>query len=461
MDNMEKILQKLSKSLKDTDTYIVGGYLRDKIIGKKPMDVDLVTFSHKDHITNLICTTLNAYPVVIGPVIKFPIKEDNFFLHIDLTVSDQENIYEDLKNRDFTCNSLALHIKFYPRMDKLISLETSISDIKAKRILVSDENSLLKDPIRILRAYYLIAKNQFHIPLDTRLKIIRSKNKLLSCKSERIKDEFWKILSTPAPSKVLYEMYLDKVLTLLIPTLEKMAKINQNNHHHTDVLNHSFNTLKFYEESLFHLFENFTYVHKLKQYAMANNEVLKLSCLLHDIGKAETYEVNDEGNVTFHRHEAVGQKPLKDFSRLLKLSNQEKSLLLTLCNEHMRPLYLYNGKNISLKSIYRFFNKNQGHSIGILLLSLCDFNATGLDKNNCHESTKYLSFIKELIEQFYTQTDKIVNVEPLLDGNEVMTLLNIPPSVKVREIKDLLISQQVIGTINTKEEAVAFIKSLK
>jgi hypothetical protein len=120
----------------------------------------------------------------------------------------------------------------------------------------------------------------------------------------------------------------------------------------------------------------------------------------------------------------------------------------------MKPLFLYlDQDNITPKSKYKFFNQSNDEVIGILLLSLCDFLSTRIDCRDSGEIKNYQNFIFNLVEDYYTRKDQLVNVTPFLNGAEIQDLLKIPQSPLIGKIKKELIQLQVSGKIDNKDEA--------
>ncbi|SHJ63847.1 Poly A polymerase head domain-containing protein [Anaerobranca californiensis DSM 14826] len=453
---MEMIVKDLCSLLKGTETYIVGGYLRNYYLGiKKCNDIDLVTFSPKKKLEEIISKNFKITPINIGPLTKFFLKDKKFF--IDIIESNYANIYEDLKNRDFTCNNLALKIDHYPNFKKIIDINKSREDIKKKVIVPVNNTSLPFDPVRILRIYYLKGKFNFHIPLNTIMEIRKNAPLLDSAKGERLKDELKKILKLDNGKELLFQMYLHGVLQILIPPVEKMANIKQNHYHTKNLLIHSFKTLEIFEQNLENLISSSPFYDNIKDYLNEHMVILKLACFLHDIGKIDTSKITSSGKITFYKHEIEAEKYIRTLSNKLKFSNTEKSRLITFVKEHMKPLYLYLNKNITKKNKYKFFNTNKENSLGILLLSLCDYLATRSGENYGVEIENYQNYIFNLIQDYYTKTDELIDVPSLLTGDEIQSILNIPPSPQIGIIKNQLIKQQIIGEIRNKEEAIKYI----
>ncbi|SET08747.1 CCA tRNA nucleotidyltransferase [Anaerobranca gottschalkii] len=454
---MENIVKELCSLLKGTKTYIVGGFLRNNYLGiKNCNDIDLVTFSSKIKLEEIISKNFGVTPINIGPLTKFHIKEKNLF--IDITESSYNNIYEDLKYRDFTCNTLALKVDHYPNFNNLIDINNSREDIKKKLIIPVSNKSLTLDPVRILRVYYIKGKYNFHIPLNTIMEIRKNAPLLVSAKGERLKDELKKILKLDNSNQLLFLMYLHGVLQILIPPVEKMANIKQNHYHRKNLLIHSFKTLEIFEQNLKNIIYFSPFYNNIKNYVNEHLVILKLACFLHDIGKIDTFKVAPSGKITFYKHELEAEKYIINLANTLKLSSTEKSGLETIIKEHMKPLYLYLNKNITKSNKYKFFNSNKEHSLGFLLLSLCDYLATrsGGDGYGI-EIESYQKYILNLIEDYYTKRDELVEVHSLLTGDEIQAILNIPPSRQIGIIKDQLIKGQILGKIKNKEEAIKYI----
>lgn len=432
MENI--IVMTLCTLLKNTNTYIVGGFLRDNLLNLEVNDLDLVTFSNKEEVIDKVQSWFICNPIRVGPVVKFLVNQgsNSQNLSIDLTQSNYENIEEDLLYRDFTCNSLALRVDDYPNFQHLTGLDSSKEDIMNKVINLAHPRSLEVDPVRILRAYYLKGRGVFSISSTTLTSIKNNAEKLIYSPKERVKDEFWKILSLEHCLPIIRALYEHKVLEYLIPEVSISNEMNQG------VMNNLLNTLNIYENKLHELLETSPHSAVLKSFIMENNEILKLGCLLHIIKHSE------------------------DFSQKLNLSKKEANNLNSLVQYHTQPLQFFlNRDKITASTLYWFFNKDKDFTLGILLLSLCHFKGIVL----CHRDTEFKefkdfkNFIFDLIGTFLDFPDKYVNIEPLLNGAEIQKILGVAPSPLIGKIKTELIEQQLLEAIQNKREAVIFLKN--
>jgi len=460
-----EVLIKLKKILPD-NSFLVGGFLRDYLLKKKNFDIDIIVGKDEKRAVEKVAKVFKTT--------YFPLDEERgiwriiykkFF--IDIAKISEDSLLEDLKRRDFTVNSLCINIKSikkYIEKEKIVDYFNGKKDIEKKIIRMIDEKNIKDDPLRILRAFRISSQINFKIEKKTLSCILKYRKLLKTISGERIRDELWKILENDNSHIYINELFKNKILEEIFPDF-KLYYDDPNHYFHKDGLwGHSYYALKSAEEILNDLKKYFPRVkRKLENYLESYIDgrtrrkiILKLGVLLHDIGKPVTAKrINNR--LRFFGHEAKGVKITKNILNRLKGSKKEFSTLKTIILNHMRVSNLFENKTITKKAIFRFFRDTGDDVVNLLLLSLADRLSYKVVKEQKKVLEKHYLLTKKLIYRFFLSKNK-VNPEPLLNGFEIMKLLNLTPSKKVGELKNKIIEMQALGKIRTKKQAIAFLK---
>lgn len=481
------------KNLLNRNCYIVGGALRDFVVGiKKIKDIDIVCICRKAEFKDLIKKISSRY-------IIFPLDEErdiwrvtlNKDLTFDLSRADDLNI--DLKRRDFTINSLALNLndlsiclcKDYFKLDfncsKLIDITGSgFNDIKKGIIRKISDEIFDYDPLRIIRAARFVSQFNFKLDYSTK-KLISEKNDLIKyVAKERIKEELIKMALSNnfyGGIKTLCEL---KTLFYLIPEFEKQINCAEVYYGKGGVLRHTLNVLEkldiiFKEPSVYSEIPK-----KLYNKLYEDMYLIKIAGLFHDIAKPHTAQIKGD-RLRFFGHENLGAEITESILNELKFSNKDIKYISTLIKNHLRIGSMACNDPITRRAVNRLFYDLKEYTLGLLILSWADYashiksrklkeiiNETKNDPQPIKKKlpstgilkTKRFMQVVNFLVKNYTKFSKNFDIKPLLDGNEIMKILSIPPGPIVGKIKKRMINMQLEGKITTKDMAVSYVKSL-
>jgi putative nucleotidyltransferase with HDIG domain len=185
--------------------------------------------------------------------------------------------------------------------------------------------------------------------------------------------------------------------------------------------------------------------------------VLRLGALFHDVGKSATETVEDDGRIRFLGHAQVGADLTAVRLEALRLSNKVIEHVKQIVAGHMRPLLLAQHTPISRRAIYRYFKATETAGIDIGLLALADHLAT-YDGSGGGAGTNLVQVVADLFEHYFSRPNETVKPPPLLNGRDLMDALALPPGPEIGRILRLLEEAQAIGDVNTREEALIFIR---
>ncbi len=313
-----------SRILKENgyECYVVGGAVRNALMGKKVEDYDIATNATPKEVKTLFKRVIETgikHGTVTVLFKGLKLEVTTFRTESDYSdgrhpdrVQFVPSIYEDLKRRDFTVNAIA----YDPISKKIIDPHSGIEDIRRKtiRAIGRPEERFHEDGLRVLRACRFAAQLGFKIEKATLSGIAKSVNTIDKVSRERIRDELIKILDSSKPSIAFIYMKETGLLKKIIPELYRGVGIEQRGLHCFDVFYHSVYTC---------------------DAAPRENYRLRLAALFHDIGKPEAAFINEEGEIRFHNHEILGARIAERVLKELRFSNEEIEYVTHLVRHHM------------------------------------------------------------------------------------------------------------------------------
>ena len=429
--------------------FLVGGYLRDLLLGIPGKDYDFALPRDTFPFIQTIEETLRLHFFRVGKeergTTTFRMIKEN--MSMDLSFLQGETIDEDLKRRDFTINATAFSL--YD--DTFYRVEGSLEDIEKKLIRTVSNHSIDLDPLRMLRAIrYLCTLDGFVMDKDLKEEISLKKEKVLGLPGERIKAELDQILLSPRPATGMKSLQEIHLLFTLLPELKGLEDLDQNEHHHLNVLSH----LVLVIDKLPWAFEWMARNHQ--EFFLAQEDRLSLyyAALFHDIGKQDTYSKNEKGKVHFYDHESFSVQAAERIMERFRFSNLMKIKILHLVRNHMRILNLsWETKETALKRLV--------HQIGddlplLVLLTLADKEGSrgilSIQNDDVVEGhcLRILEWFKER---------EVVHPLPLITGHDVMAL-GYSAGPKVGRILSFIRQKQVEGEIKNREEALEVLREI-
>jgi poly(A) polymerase len=476
----------------ENSTYLVGGAIRDFLIKRPIKDLDFIVDLKKKELEKAIAELSNKLKLPYFPLDKergiWRISYGD--LNIDISVIEK-NLYADLNSRDFTINSLAVKLKdlayikvesdsFKINLNKknIIDANKGLADLKKKIIRANNKLVFAQDPIRILRAYRFAATLNFKIENNTLKEIKKDATLINKSAGERIKDELLKILYAEESAKYIKALKEANILFEIFPDLKYQEKCAEVYYGKGGVLKHTFLVLE-RMDLFFRMPEKF--IPSFKKFKIKEEEIkiLKLSAILHDIAKPHTAKPIN-GRLRFFGHEEYGAKITYNIMKNLKFSNKEIKLATKIISQHLRIGNISHCE-ITKKAIFKIFSDIAEFTPHLIILSFCD-NASYISEKKLLASIKeikkkpfkikkklprtgfiktlrFLQVLNYISRQYVSPKNTMPN--PLLNGNEIMETLGIKPGPKVGEIISRLKLMQFQNKIETKKQAINYIKTLK
>ncbi len=431
-----KIIKDLEKA--GFEAYIVGGCVRDFLLGKEPQDWDITTNAHPKDIMKIFSESKydNSFGTVL---VKIKNKKGETENVVEVTTYRSEQGYsdrrhpdkirfedkleKDLERRDFTINAMALSPSNKKKSSskgdllggEIIDLFGGQKDLNKKVIRAVGEpvDRFKEDALRMLRAIRFAAQLNFKIEPKTERAIVKMAGSIKFISNERIADELIKILSSNHPYEGIMAIYNNKLLQYIIPELIKCVKVKQDRHHIYDVFTHSVLSLK---------------------YCPSKDWRVRFAALLHDIGKAQTRKVIN-GITTFYNHEIVSAKLANKIMKRLHFSNQDQKKINTLIRYHM---FYYNTDEVTASSVRRLISKVGKENLKDLIdLRIADRLGSGTPKGKPYK-LRHLEYMFEKV-----QNDPVSVKMLKINGDYMIKKMGFKPGPDMGAILDILLSEVI------------------
>lgn len=403
MNSANQFIKELKKILKEIggEAYLVGGFVRDKIMDFKnePKDLDIV---YNGEINKLLASLKSqGY--------KFLPSEDNkeIYRHNDKNLifhvqkMKGKNIQEDLGEMDFSINAICIKLV----ENKIIDPFKGRKAIESRIIKHINDSSIEKDPVRILTGIRLCIQYGMHFNLETEEKIVEMASQLKNCDQGRVFNEFMNLIKIDSEGKAFEFLDNYNVLKNIFPYMDELKTVGKCKYHEEDAFTHMNLTYEAFRDIIkgrieiegFNLddLENYIGNFKLKEY-------VGIACFLHDIGKFKCYK-EKENNVSFLNHEKEGAEIVNTICKDMKFPEKAAELIEELVESHMGPLGISKvDQNEKKEAYYKFFKKYNENVPFILILSFCDNYATYdfLSENN--KKQQFKEFIEDMLIQYKT-----------------------------------------------------------
>lgn len=440
------------------EAWLVGGAIRDMLMGSTPLDYDIVVRQDPEILAGDISRDTGASFFKMGKnrqvVFRGRLKEHT----IDIVPMAGESIESDLRLRDFTINAMAVHLGSRAFLDPAGGRH----DLASRTLRMVSDKAFPRDPLRMLRAYRFAATLNLGIENETESAIKAHSRLIHRPAGERIREELIRLLAAPGATGHLWKMKDSGLLFALFPELIDEKGCMQNRHHCFDVLDHTLFACR-HLESLIN--DPGAQTDPALQPAIDGIDdrlkpVLKLAMLLHDIGKPRTRSMDAGGAVHFFGHEKIGAGLAEAISGRLKFSNLDADYLCGLIQNHLRPVLLYRAhltQSLTRKGIVRFFRSLNARTPEILIMAIADARAK--TQQVCDSDPSFSAFIADLLKAYFQDYLPETNKAPLITGRDLIALFGLHPSPAFKTILEAVEEARLSQRLSGREDALALVRT--
>jgi poly(A) polymerase len=413
---------------------LVGGPVRDSLLGRLGNDLDFTTNAHPDDTKKILkewATDLWDVGIKFGTI---GAKKDNVTYEITTYRADSyesdsrkpevnfgDSIEGDLLRRDFTVNAMAIELT--TAFPEFIDPHNGVTDLLKKVLITpsSPEMSFSDDPLRMLRAARFAAQLGFTIHDDVLVAMKAMADRLSIISAERIRDEFTKIIMSNDPRAGITILVDTGLCEKFLPEIPKLRLEIDEHHHHKDVYEH---TLTVVEQSI-----------ALEERLGGPNLVARLAALMHDVGKPKTRALIAGGGVSFHHHEVVGARMTKERLKKLRFDHDVLEDVSQLVFLHLR-FHGY-GDGAWTDSAVRRYVRDAGELLTHLHV-LTRADCTTRNRKKAETLASNYDGLEDRITQLMEQ-EELLKIRPDLDGHAIMKLLGIPAGPVIGKAYDFLL----------------------
>ncbi len=485
--SLPPLADKVRTALPDVEIYLVGGAVRDLLLGRFSRDLDFVLPANGISHARQAARALHADFVILDDerdtARVIVTNEDNSRTFLDFaSYRAGADLESDLRARDFTINALAYDL----RADTILDPLEGAADIRAKHIRAASQTSLIDDPVRVLRAVRMAAELGFHIEKETLGLMKQAAGQIERVSPERQRDELFKMLEGPKPDASVRALEILGVLPYLLPELTALKGVEQSAPHVHEVWAHTLAALVYLESILSALASDFdadakgdlmtglltAYIGRYRrQFAghfaeslnvdRSTRSLLFFAALYHDVAKPQTRTVEAGGRVRFFDHDQWGAQVAARRADEFHLSLNEIRRVKTIVANHMRfhsfTSRLEGEKRApSRKAIYRFFRDSGEAGVDLVLLGLADLRATR-EQNLTQETwNAALEVARALLENYWEKPEEAIAPPRLLDGRDLMTELHLASGPVLGRLLEAIRESQAMGQVETREQALDF-----
>ncbi len=464
--------------------YVVGGAVRDALLGRAIKDVDIAVAQGGIKLARRIANHYGGAFFALDAdrdVGRALIDTVDGRLSIDAAGFRGDSLESDLRDRDFTINAMAVDLR--GDLNAIIDPTGGALDALAKLLRRCNADAIARDPIRALRGVRLSTQFGLRIEHETLEDIRAHAPNLLDTSIERVRDELFKLLALPKTGTALRVADHLGMLMLIFPELITLHGLQQDAKHAYDAWGHTLAVVNHLGEILAtispkrtdttaaqfnlgmivvgldrfraRLQDHFT---QMGADDRPHFSIVMLAALLHDVGKGMvTPERDEQEHLRFRDHDRVGAAVAAERVAALHLSKAEQDRVVLLVRHHMNPtLWL---DDLTPLAIHRFWRLLGAGGIDLIMLILADYlGAFGM----AYDQDRWLMAVEHaqtLLAAYFEEYDRLVEPPTLINGSDLMQALGLAPGPMVGSLLDQIREAQVSGEVVTAEDALALART--
>ena len=450
------------EALNGRRAWLVGGAVRDRLLGRQTFDLDVVVDGPPEEAAKALgrAGRAAAFPLSDAFGVWRVVARDHRW-QVDLLPVNGDSIEADLAARDFTVNAIAEPLAGGAAIDPF----GGRADLAAGRLRMVSAQAFAADPLRVLRAARLACELHLEPDPETRAAARAQATAVRDVAPERVFAELKRIVIAPEAVRGLRELDRVGATPVVLPELDALRGIEQSAYHHLDVYDH---TLAVLEEAIaierdpepvFR--EQAGAVAALLDEPLADGlsraGALRFGALLHDAAKPQTRGITAEGRITFIGHDRVGSSLSRDILNRLRASERLRAHVAALTLNHLRLGFLVHRQPIDRREIYGYLTACAPVAADVTVLSVADRLATRGRKAD-EAIAKHVVLARRIFaEALAFERDPPA---PLVRGDDLAAELGIEPGPEVGRLLAEVAEGQFAGELRTRDEALRFVRRL-
>jgi len=477
----ELVIKLLPYLDRDTPVWLVGGGVRDHLLGRHTVDLDFAVDGDALRLARHLADRLGGHYYDLdkergtGRVILE--EEPGRRKTLDFARLRGPDINFDLRARDFTINAFAISLR---DPEQWLDPTGGSNDLKQKILRTCSPNAIADDPVRALRAVRLTTELDLRMEPETLRQVQQAGPGLGRVSPERVRDEVLRILDARRPGRALHLLAHLSLLLVVFPELTDLEGIQQPPPHVYNALEHTLAVVdrlgdllvvletgydpeaatdlilahaarrlgRFSEQLSTHLDHTLSYGRRVRQ-------LLFFASLYHDAGKSIVRAISPNGQTYFQGYEEISAELIESRAVALRMSNSEVRRLGQIVRHHVRPVILERSPTVTLRAIYRFYRQAGEAGVEAILLSLADFLGTYDPPAHQDAWESRVEVASTLLEAFFEAREERIDPPPLLRGDELIQTLGLTSGPKIGQLLEMIREAQVAGEVTSPAEALA------
>jgi poly(A) polymerase len=452
----------INEALSGRGVYVVGGAVRDMLLGRNTCDIDLL----------LPAAQAAEIRVALAQVLQtagFPLKADQGLYRFQSKVSElkidvapfEGDVRDNMAGRDFTQNAMAMPLADFVagRHDALIDPYAGSADIALSRLRMVTPSAFRDDPVRILRAARFIAELRMVPTADLLSAARQSARGLRNCPGERVWTELVRLFSSAAAPKALD--FLDEVSAqaVLFSELEAQREITQGQHHSYGVYEHSRRVFAAFVE-LWHRPDVFgsELAPLIAEHLASLSPGIVAACmlggLLHDIGKPAARTQRENGRISFYRHEHLGAAMAPPIAQRLRMSKTEGRVMANFIRLHTLPTQVARMNKRGDLHLHRLGRRLGRLSVPLTLFTIADLRGKAPEASEGREFDQMVDALSHFLRAWFFRHSEVMAPHLPVDGEAIAAALGLTPGRWLRETLDYLAELQACGAGLDRESAL-------
>jgi tRNA nucleotidyltransferase/poly(A) polymerase len=463
----------------DLEAYVVGGTVRDVLLGRATHDVDVAVRGDALAWARELADRLGGHFVTLDDenAVARVVLDDPRGVYIDVATV-QGTLDDDMRRRDFTVDALAVPLGG----GEVIDVCGGLADLDAAVLRMNGEYVFEDDPLRMLRGARLAAELGFRIDEATAAAIRARASPVVQASPERQRDELARIFALPRAEPGIRLLDGLGLLDVVLPDLAAGRGVSQPPEFHAyDVFEHDVHCVAAMDDMLaekpptgsggmlwdglwrivgWHERALRSYLAEELTQGRTRASLLKLAALLHDVAKPATRTVDGRGRIRFFGHGDAGAESVTRTMRHLRFSGAEIKFVATLVAEHLRPVQLAPvGEAPTRRALYRFYRALGDALPAVLLLALADAAAARGPAMTAEGWSRQVAYMNSLLVRS-REEEGIVHPPRLLTGDDIMSTLGLREGPAIGRYIEALQEAQAAGDVASREAALEFVKKL-